>query len=106
MALRVRDTFLTMAPVRERMDNVGHVPGIILHVLEEFDPLVRNCHGEAVIKTNAPNACRATKKGHPRHIFSNGNDIGEERMQDIVGLWGISVFVCDYCYPGGLTSMR
>ena len=86
MALCVRDTFLTMTPVDERMNNITHVPFVVLRMFEEFDPLVRDCHGEAVVKTNASDVCRDTKKRHPRHIFGNGDNIGEERMQGIVCL--------------------
>lgn len=86
MALRVRDTFLTITSVCECMYDVAHVPCVILLVLEEFDPLVRNCHGKAVVKTNAPGVCRNAKKWHPRHVFGNGNDIGEECMQSIICL--------------------
>jgi hypothetical protein len=86
MALCIGDTFLAIAPVRQCMDDITHVPRIILHVLEELDPLVRNCHGEAVVKTNAPDVRRGAKKRHPRHIFSDGDDIGEERMQSVVCL--------------------
>ena len=86
MTLCVRDTFFTIAPVYERMNNITHVPCVVLRMLEELDPLVGNRHGEAVVKTNAPGVCRDTKKWHPGHIFSNGNDIGEERVQGIVCL--------------------
>jgi len=86
MALSVRDALLKMAPVCERVGNVTHVPCVVLHVLEELDPLVRNRHGEAVVKADAPDVCRDTKKRHPRHIFGDGDDIGEEGMQDIVCL--------------------
>ena len=86
MALCVRNTVLTMTSVYESVYDVAHVPCIILCVLEEFDPHVRNCHGKAVVEPNAPHMCRDTKKWHPRHIFSNGDDIGEESMQDIVCL--------------------
>jgi hypothetical protein len=60
-------------------------------VLEEFDPHVRNCHGKAVVKPNTPYMCRSTKERHPRHIFSNGDDIREERMQGIVCLKDFNV---------------
>jgi hypothetical protein len=86
MALCVRNTFLTITSVRERVYDVAHVPCIILRVFEEFDPHVRNCHGKAVVKPNAPYMCRNTKKRHPRHIFSNGDDIGEESMQGVICL--------------------
>ena len=106
MALCVRDASLTMAPVDQGMNDIGHVPCVILRMLQEFDPLVRNCHGEAVVKTNAPNMCRNTKKWHPRHIFSNGDDIWEERMQGIVRLKENSTMVHNSHSAGELTSMR
>ena len=86
MTLCVGDTFLKMAPVDERMNNITHVPCIILRMFEEFNPLVGNCHGEAVIKPKTPGVCRDAKKWHPGHIFSNGNDIGEECVQGVVCL--------------------
>jgi hypothetical protein len=86
MALCVRNTFLTITSVNERVYDVAHVPCIILRVLEEFDPHVRNCHGKAVVKPDAPCMRRNTKKWHPRHIFSNRDDIGEESMQGIICL--------------------
>jgi len=86
MTLCVRDAFLAIASVSECVNNITHIPCVILHMLEEFYPFIGNCHGEAVVKTDAPDVCRDTKKGHPRYIFSNGDDIGVERMQGIVRL--------------------
>ncbi len=80
MALCVRDTFLTITSVRECVYDVAYLPCIILHVFEKFNPHIWNCHGKAVVKTNASDVCRNTKKRHPRHIFSNGDDIGEKGM--------------------------
>ena len=78
VALCVRDAFLEVAPVYECMDNVSHVPCIIRDVFEELDPLVWNGHRKSVVKTNAANISRDTKKRHSRNIFGDGDNIWEE----------------------------
>ena len=55
-------------------------------MFEELDPLVWNGHGKSVIKTNAANISRDTKKRHSRNIFGDGDNIWEERVQSIVRL--------------------
>ena len=55
-------------------------------MFEELDPLVWNGHGKSVIKTNAANISRDTKKRHSRNIFGDGDDIWEECVQSIVRL--------------------
>ncbi len=86
MALCIGNAFLAVAPVRECMDDVTQVPCIIRYVFEELDPLVRNSHGKSVVKTNAANISRGTKKRHSRDIFGDGDNIWEECVHSIVRL--------------------
>ncbi len=55
-------------------------------MFEELDPLVWNSHGESVIKADATNISGDTKKRHSRYIFGDGDNVWEERMQNVVSL--------------------
>lgn len=90
MTLAVRDALLPMAAIRQRMDNVREIPFIVGFVLEEFDPHIRNGHGEPIIKANPAFVYRRAKQGHARDVFSNRDNFGEQGMHSIIRLSKVS----------------
>jgi len=53
VTLAVCNCLLSVAPIRQGVANVGHIPFAVFLFLQDLDPHVRDCHGKSVVKSNA-----------------------------------------------------
>ena len=82
----ITDTLLPPATVCQRVHYVTYHPIIIPLLLEEFDPHVGYGHRETVIEAESTNGWRYAQERHPRHIFSNGDSVGVQLVDEVVSL--------------------
>jgi hypothetical protein len=85
VALGIGDCLLAVAPVCQGEDEVAHVPVNVFLLLQPFNVEVRYGHGEAVVKANASKRKRHAETRHSRYILSDGDAVGVECVQQLVG---------------------
>ena len=71
--LGVGDGLLHPAPVRQRVDDVAHVPVLVFELFDELDPLVGNGHAEAVVEADATLFHRPAQRRHSGNILQQAN---------------------------------
>lgn len=65
VALCVADAFLQVSPIRQCVGQILHIPIVVWHLLEQFDPLVWYGHSHSVVKANPTLFDCATQAGIP-----------------------------------------
>ncbi len=71
MRLGVSNGLLFPTPVGQSVNNVAHVPIVVLELLQQLDPLVRNSHAKTIVKPEAALVDRTAHSRHPRHVLQN-----------------------------------
>ena len=57
--------------VVHRGPKLGHHPILVLALLEQLDPIVRNAHRQTIIETDAARSRRSRHPRHPAHLLGN-----------------------------------
>lgn len=69
MRFDVGDRLLHPTPVSQREDDVAHVPILIPVLLQQLNPLVGDCHGQAVVEAQATFADWPAQTRHTGYIL-------------------------------------
>lgn len=85
MAFAVCDALLTMASVGQCEANVTNIPILVLQLLQNLDPHIRDGHGEAIVKSHAAQMDRNAKTRHTRYVFCDSNAFWVQRVQHVIG---------------------
>mmetsp|Transcript_13740 Transcript_13740/g.31730 ORF Transcript_13740/g.31730 Transcript_13740/m.31730 type:complete len:415 (+) Transcript_13740:249-1493(+) len=83
--LGVADNLLLVSSVGQRVNNVAHLPLVVEHLLQEFDPHVRRCHGKTIIEAEASLMHGAAERRHARNILSDTDGSGPNGVDHVVG---------------------
>ena len=85
VALAVRDSLLAMPSVSECPADAADVPVLILDLLQDLDPHVRNGHSEPVVEAHTTKGKGQAQSGHAGHVLSDGDAFGVQLVEHLVG---------------------
>jgi hypothetical protein len=57
---------------------------LILHVLEEFNPIIRNPHGETIVEPDATLRTGCREAWHAAHLLRDGDGVRSNLMDNLV----------------------
>jgi hypothetical protein len=86
MTLSIRNTLLRMSPVGQHVRNVSDIPLIVCFLLQQLDPHIGDRHGQSVVEADAAFVDWSTESGHAGYVFRDGDDVGVDFVQHVVGL--------------------
>lgn len=85
MAFGVGDGLLAVSSVGQCEGQTTHVPFIVGFLLQPFDVHVWDGHGESIVESDTAECVWETQSRHAGHILGDGNAIGVELVQHVVG---------------------
>ena len=85
MGFGITDGFLLGSPVGQFIPDMTDRPVFIRYFFNQLDPVVRNSHGKAVVKSIAAAGKRSSQPRHAADIFSDGSGIGPQGMDQFAG---------------------
>mmetsp|Transcript_78471 Transcript_78471/g.202067 ORF Transcript_78471/g.202067 Transcript_78471/m.202067 type:complete len:423 (-) Transcript_78471:401-1669(-) len=91
--LNVADHLLLIPPVRERVDDVPHVPALVRLLLQHLDEHVRDGHRKAVVEAEAAILHGPAQRGHAADVLANCHCARHDVVDEIVGEHQVDVAV-------------
>ncbi len=76
MTFRIPDMFFIVAAVHQRVVQAAEIPIFIALFFQQFNPVIRDAHGQAIIKSDSAFGHGPGHAGHAGNIFRNGYDFG------------------------------
>ena len=85
VAFGIRNRRLVGTAVGKFPKDTGRFPVFVLQFLDGLYPIVRHIHGHAVVKSHTAVFEGQCQSGHSGHFFGNGDGIGINLMDELVG---------------------